>query len=175
MQCSRQPRFSRLQLKPTNAVDSSMEMDVDMWAKNIWQDKLAEQRAWIANLPTLSEMIHRKDASTAILTSVVSTRAPVQTHFPHVAVCSPDEKFKRRERKFRNSMRGRGGRPRSNEEMIGSSTQCLRLEKFNLGIASTDKEMAAAGMWRARRSLPSGPSMILRNVFATLPGRAIFY
>ena len=72
-------------------------------------------------------------------------------------------------------MRGRGGRPRSNEEMIGSTTKCLRLEKFNLGIASTDKEMAAAGMWRARRSLPSGPSMILRNVFATLPGRAILF
>ena len=150
-----------------------MEMDVDMWEKNIWQDKLAEQRAWIANLPTLDEMIHRKNSSTAILTSVVSTRVPVQTDSPHVAACFPDVKFKRRERRFRNFMRGRGGRPRSNEEMMGSTTKCFRLEKFNLGIASTDKEMEAAGMWRARRSLPSGPSMILRNVFATLPGRAI--
>ena len=60
MQNTRQPRFSRLQLKPTNAVDFDMEMDVEtaMREKNIWQDKLAQQRAWIANLPTLDEMIH---------------------------------------------------------------------------------------------------------------------
>ena len=71
-------------------------------------------------------------------------------------------------------MRGRGGRPRNNAEMRGSNNWEQILENCNFGIASTDSELADAGAWHARRSLPGGSTIVLRNVFAVLPGRAIF-
>ena len=47
MQCSRQPRFSHLQLKPTNVVDFGVEMDAET---ALWEKKLEKQRAWIEAL-----------------------------------------------------------------------------------------------------------------------------
>ena len=52
------------------------------------------------------------------------------------------------ERKFRNAMRGRGGRRRTNEEMSGGQVAVRSLERWNLGSASTDADMKAVGAHR---------------------------
>ena len=71
-------------------------------------------------------------------------------------------------------MRGRGGRPRNNEEMAGNSTQEKKLDTCNFGVASTDAELAAAGAWRVRRSKPDGSMLVMRHVFTALPGRVVY-
>lgn len=72
-------------------------------------------------------------------------------------------------------MRGRGGRPRSNEEMLGSKKQEQIFERFNFGMASSDKDLAAAGACRARYLLRDSSTVVLCNVFAAFPGRVVHF
>ena len=58
----------------------------------------------------------------------------------------------KRERRFRNAMRARGGRVRTNEEMRGVCARMKEQERCNLAIASTDEEVNESGAWRVRWS-----------------------
>ena len=140
----------------------------------LWEKKLEKQRAWIEALPELEDLPIRR-ASRIVSPPMFTSEASVaKIDVAHIESTCPDRSFNQRERRFRNVMRGRGGRLRSNAEMLGSNNQEQILERCNFGIASTDSELAAAGAWHARRSLPGGSTTVLRNVFAVLPGRAIF-
>ena len=115
-----------------------------------------EQHAWIEAMPNLDELPIRRASRIVSLPMVISEASVLKIDVARVESTCSDKSFHRRERRFRNVMRGRGGRPRSTEEMLGSSRQRLIFERCNFGMASSDKDLAAAGACRARRSLSDG-------------------
>ena len=80
----------------------------------------------------------------------------------------------KRERRFRNAMRARGGRVRTSEEMRGVCFRNKALEDHNFATASTDEEMKESGAWRVRSSNPDGSTFVLSNFFAPTPGRVMY-
>ena len=74
--------------------------------------------------------------------SVVSMAAPL---FESTAVGTSQNfentAFKRRERRFRNVNRQRGGRVRTHEEMHGSASQDAGLDSRNFAIPSSEVEL----------------------------------
>ena len=73
MQSSRKPRFSHLQLKPTNVVDFGVEMDAEI---ALWAKKLEKQRAWIEALPNLEDLSIRR-ASPTVSVPMLTSEASV--------------------------------------------------------------------------------------------------
>ena len=90
MECSRQPRHSRLQLKPTNKVDSSVEMDAET---ALWEKKLVEQRAWIEAMPNLDELPIRRASRTVSLPMVISEASVPKINVARVVSTCSKKKF----------------------------------------------------------------------------------
>ena len=80
---------------------------------------------------------------------------------------------RRRERKFRNRARQRGGRVRTAEEMCGTEDRAKAMDRCNFAKASTNAEMYAAGAARVRQWCPDGAFSVARHVFAANPGRVL--
>ena len=95
MQCSRQPRFSHLQLKPTNAVDFGVEIDAET---ALWEKKLEKQRAWIEALPNLDDLIIRRSSPTVSLPKLTSEASVAKINVAHIdSLCSDEVLISERE------------------------------------------------------------------------------
>ena len=156
-------------------------MDADLVARD------AAQRAWIASLPMLHDTARlpsvvstasllfqeRSDDSSLATTATPRRQGPCSgsvVKTKHADQPSPTIL----ERRFRNRMRPRGGRVRTNEEMRGTDSRDRTLNKSNLAHVSSDSDMEAVGAWRARVAVPRGSPVMLRNVFAGLPNRVMY-
>ena len=106
-----------------------------------------------------------------VLLAAAVPRAATQKAEP----ASVDHAAVKSERRFRNVMRARGGRVRTNEEMRGVTSRNKALDDCNLAIASTDEEMRESGAWRVRWSKPDGSTVVLPNVFAPTPARVTYF
>ena len=127
-----------------------------------------EQEAFIASLPSIFES----------RPTFPTPRTESSPSLPRVPIASPastrDHAAVKRERRFRNTMRARGGRVRTNEEMRGCSSRDRALDTCNIAIASTDEAIKAVGAWHARCSTADGSKVVLQGVFASLPGRVMY-
>ena len=96
--------------------------------------KFAEQRAWIASLPSLDELAAQRPCRSIVRSELMSElslpKVVVATEYPG----GSSDLHNKREKRFRNVMRRRGGRVRTNEEMQGSASTTLRLDAFNLSL-----------------------------------------
>ena len=163
----RSPHCVRVQKKqPFNGFDEAVSAaDVALASRD------EKQRAWIAGLPSLHDCRHRVVSYVhhTVPVPVIAVAAEVVSKLPGV-----DRSAVKRECRFRNVMRARGGRVRTNEEMCGVFTRDRALEECNLAVGSTDDEMKSSGAWRVRSSRPDGSTVLLPNVFAPTPGRVMY-
>ena len=122
------------------------------------------------------------DALPSVCAPVIACRLPgkeetcLPKHAPQSQVSGVTEHAAvKRERRFRNVMRARGGRARTSEEMHGSASRDQKLDTCSLAIASTDEDLKAVGAWNAWCFNSDEGAVKLRNVFAPSPGQMLYF
>ena len=156
-------RHFQQQHVPQSVSESMQEhLDADLQSES--------QRKYIAALPSIYATLPTRYVT-----------VPVRCETAYVASGSiltsplPDSSSAKQERRFRNAMRARGGRVRSNEEMMRFCSHNRALVRRNFAIPSSDAELASAGACRVKQH-SAGRSLsevTNHNVFTCDPGQVL--